>query len=45
MSMVRSGIPEAFYEQFTAACDGGTVWKKSRFSAMKKAPKKPKTEE
>ena len=42
MSMVRSGIPEAFYEQFTAACEGGTVWKKSRFTALKKVPKAEK---
>lgn len=35
VAMVRSGIPAAFYDEFTAKCKGTTTWSSSRFAMMR----------
>lgn len=36
ISVEKNGIPQTFFEQFTAQCDGSSIYKASRFVMMRK---------
>lgn len=36
VTVLRQGIPQSFYEQFTAACKGESIWSEGRFNRMMK---------
>jgi hypothetical protein len=36
LQMIKQGIPQAFYDQFTASCKGSTIFTSNRFAMMRR---------